>query len=63
MAFIIRRFQQLTKRNKIFSCRSSGSRGSSSKDKADDQKNCFNCKKPGHLKVDYPDRRKKNQRK
>lgn len=55
MAFIIRRFQQLTKRNKRFSGRSSGFKGSSSKYKANDHNNCFNYKKPGHFKVDCLD--------
>lgn len=54
MYFIFRGFQQLTKRNKIFSSRCSGFRGSSSKDKTDNQKNCFNCKKPVHFQVDCP---------
>lgn len=58
MTFIIMRFQQLTKRNKIFSSRSSGFRGSGLKDKVDDQENCFNCKKLGHFKADCPDLQK-----
>lgn len=54
MTFIIRKSKQLTKRNKRFSGKISGFRGSSSKDKIDDQNNYFNCKKPGHFKVDCP---------
>lgn len=55
IALIIMRFQKLTKRNKIFSGKSNGFRGSSSKDKVDDQKNCFSCRKFGHFKDDYLD--------
>lgn len=63
MTFIIRRFQKLTKRSKRFSSRSSGFRGSSSKDKVNDQNNCFNCKKPGHFKADCPDMQKDRPKK
>ncbi|CAI8586211.1 unnamed protein product [Vicia faba] len=45
---------QLAKRNKRFFGRSSGFRGSSSRDKGDDQKSCFNCKKSGHFTDDCP---------
>lgn len=55
MAFIIRRFQQLSRKNKIFSGKSNGFRGSSSKDNTDDQNNCFNYKKLGHFRADCPD--------
>lgn len=58
MAFIIRMFQQLTKRNKRFSGRRSGFRGSSSKDKVDDQKSYFNYKKSGYFKAYYPNMQK-----
>jgi hypothetical protein len=45
-----------SKRSKRFSNRSSGSKGSSSK--KEDQKSCFNCKKPGHFIAECPDLQK-----
>lgn len=63
MTFIINRFKQLIKRNKTFSGKISGFRGSSSKDKAYDQKNCFDYKKLGHFKVDCPDLQKDKPKK
>ncbi|KAI5411334.1 hypothetical protein KIW84_056432 [Lathyrus oleraceus] len=56
MDFIIKRFQYLAKKNKRFFGRSSGFRGSSSREKKDDQKGCFNCKKPDHFIADYTSR-------
>ncbi|MCI63170.1 serine/threonine protein kinase SRPK1, partial [Trifolium medium] len=32
-----------------------GSRSSGYKEKKEDQKNCFNCKKPGHFIADCPE--------
>lgn len=49
MAFIIRRFQHLTRKKKILFGKSSGFRGSGSREKKGDQKGCFNCKKLGHF--------------
>ncbi|XP_050888860.1 uncharacterized protein LOC127094028 [Lathyrus oleraceus] len=54
MDFIIRRFQQLSRKNKLVYSKSNGLRGSSSKDNIDDQKKCFNCKKHGHFIDDCP---------
>lgn len=53
----------MTKRNKRFYGKSNDFKESSSKDKADDQKNCFNCKKSGHFKDDYPDLQKDGPKK
>lgn len=55
MAFIFKRFKYLAKKNKIFYGRSSGFRGSISKEKKADYKWCFNYKKPGHFIVDCPE--------
>ncbi|KAI5429114.1 hypothetical protein KIW84_033926 [Lathyrus oleraceus] len=40
-----------------------GFRGSSSKEKKDDQKGCFNCKKPNHFIADYPEVQKDKSKK
>ncbi|KAI5431255.1 hypothetical protein KIW84_035431 [Lathyrus oleraceus] len=63
MDFIIRRFHQLSRRNKRFSSKSNGFRGSSSKDNIDDQRNCFNCKIPGHFRAYYSDLQKERSKK
>ncbi|MCH92043.1 serine/threonine protein kinase SRPK1, partial [Trifolium medium] len=41
--------------------RSNGSRNSGYKDKNDDQKNCFHCKKPGHFIADCPEMSSKDR--
>jgi len=43
--------------------RRSGSKWSSYKDKKDNQKGCFNCKKPGHLIAYCPDLQKNKSKK
>jgi len=45
MAMLSNRLQYLAKKNKKFLSRRSGYKGS----RKEDQKGCFNCKKPGHL--------------
>lgn len=52
MAYLTKRFHYLTKGNKL-SSRRSGSNGSKLKDSKEDRNGCFNCKKTGHLIVDY----------
>ncbi|KAI5412394.1 hypothetical protein KIW84_057168 [Lathyrus oleraceus] len=63
MAFIIKRFQKLSRKNKIFSGKSNGFKGSSSKDNTDDQNNCFNYKKLGHFRADCHDILKERSKK
>lgn len=55
MTFIIKRFLQLTKRNKIFSGRSYNFKGFSSVKRKIDQMICYNYNKPGHFRNDCPD--------
>jgi hypothetical protein len=57
MAFLSKRFQYLNKK-KRFHERSSDARGSSFRDKKDDPKVFFNCKKPGLFVGDCLDLRK-----
>src|SRR4030042_4607805 len=52
LALLTRRLQRLTGKNKKF-FRSYGSKGSGSK--KEEQKSCYNCKKPGHFIVECPD--------
>lgn len=63
MAFIIKIFQYLAKKKNIFSSRSSGFRGSSSRDNKDDQKSYFNCKKFGHYIVECSEMQKDKEKK
>jgi len=49
MEFFTKTFKYLTKNKKRFPGKSSGSKGSGYKDKKDDQKGCFNCKKHAHF--------------
>lgn len=63
MYFIIKRFQYLAKKNKRFSRRSSGFKGYSSREKKDDWKECFNCKKRDHFITDYPELQKDKSKK
>lgn len=63
MAFIIKRFQYLAKKNKRFYGKTSVFRGSSSKEKKDDQKGCFNYKKHGHFIADCPEVQKNKSKK
>ena len=51
MAMLSDRLQYLAKKNKTFLSRRSGNRSF----KKEDQKGCFNCKKPGHFIDDCPD--------
>jgi hypothetical protein len=53
MVMLSKRLQYLAKKNKRFLSRSSGYKGSGSR--KEDQKECFNCKKPSHIIVDCPD--------
>ncbi|KAI5448387.1 hypothetical protein KIW84_015705 [Lathyrus oleraceus] len=48
----------MTRKNKIFSDRSSGFEGFGSKEKKDDQKGCFNYEKLGHFIVECPELQK-----
>jgi len=52
------RLQYLAKKNKKFLSRRSGYQGS----RKEDQKGCFNCKKPGHFIVDCPDLQKEKSK-
>jgi len=52
------RLQYLGKKNKKFLSR----RGSYKCSKKEDQKGCFNCKKPEHLIVDFPDLQKEKSK-
>jgi len=53
------KLQYLARKNKKFLSRSSGSKGS----RKEDQKGCFNCKKPGHFIDDNPDLQKEKSNK
>jgi len=52
------RLQYLAKKNKKFLSRRSGYKGS----RKEDQKGCFNCKKPGHFIADCPDLQKEKSK-
>ncbi|KAI5397730.1 hypothetical protein KIW84_063520 [Lathyrus oleraceus] len=54
ITFIIKRFQNLARKNKRFSSESSGFRGSGFREKKDDHKVFFNCKKPSHFIIECP---------
>src|SRR4030067_1028231 len=60
LALLTRRLQRLTGKNKKF-FRSYGSKGSGSK--KEEQKNCYNCKKPGHFIAECPDMPKEKTKK
>src|SRR4030043_141188 len=60
LALLTRRFQRWAGKNKKF-CRSSNSRGSGVK--KEEQKSCYNCKKPGHFIADCPDMQKDKSKK
>jgi hypothetical protein len=51
MTMLSNKLQYLARKNKKFLTRSSGYKGS----RKEDQKGCFNCKKPGHFIDDCPD--------
>jgi hypothetical protein len=51
MVMLSNRLQYLARKNKKFLGRGSGYKGS----RKEDQKGCFNCKKPEHFIVDCPD--------
>lgn len=53
----------MSKKNKRFCRKSSGFRGSGSREKKDDHKGYFNCKKPGHFIVECPELQKDNPKK
>jgi len=53
------RLQYLDRKNKKFFSRGSGYKGS----RKEDQKGCFNCKKPGHFIADCPDLQKEKSKK
>jgi len=54
MVMLTNKLQYLARKNKKFLSRSSGYKGS----RKEDQKGCFNCKKPGHFIVNCPDLQK-----
>jgi len=58
MAMLSNRLQYLAKKNKKFLNRRSSYKGS----KKEDQKSCFNSKKPGHFIVDCPDLQKEKSK-
>jgi len=58
MAMLSKRLQFLAKKNKKFLRRRSGYKGY----RKEDQKGCFNCKKPGHFIADCPDLQKEKSK-
>jgi len=58
MAMLSSRLQYLAKKKKKFLIRRVGYKGS----KKEDQKGCFNCKKPGHFIADCPDLQKEKSK-
>jgi len=58
MVMLSNRLQYLAKKNKKFFSRRIGYKGS----RKEDQKRCFNCKKPGHFIADCPDFQKEKSK-
>jgi len=58
MAMLSNRLQYLAKKNKKFLSRRSSYKGS----RKEDQKGCFNCKKPGYFIADCPDIQKEKSK-
>ena len=58
MAMLSYKLQYLAKKNKKFLSR----RGRFRSSKKEDQKGCFNCKKPGHFIADCPDLQKEKSK-
>jgi len=58
MAMLSNKLQYLARNNKKFLSRSSGYKGS----RKEDQKGCFNSKKPGHFIADCPDLHKEKSK-
>jgi len=58
MAILSSKLQYLAKKNRKFLSR----RGCYISSKKEDQKGCFNCKKPGHFIVDCPDLQKEKSK-
>ena len=58
MVMLSNKFQYLAKKNRKFLSKKGGYRSS----KKEDQKGCFNCKKPEHFIVDYPDLQKEKSK-
>jgi len=58
MAMLFNKLQYLSRKNKKFLSRSSGYKGS----RKEDQKGCFNCKKPGHFLAECPDLQKEKSK-
>jgi hypothetical protein len=61
MTLMTEKLQQLNRKFKKFSNRSSGSRSSGFKDKKENLNKCFNCKKSGHLIADCPEKSSKDR--
>jgi hypothetical protein len=58
MAMLSNKLQYLARKNKKFLSKSSGYKGS----RKEDQKGCFNCKKPGHFIADCPNLQQKKSK-
>jgi len=58
MVMLSNKLEYLAKKNKKFLSR----KGSYKSSKKEDQKDCFNCKKPGHFIVDFLDLQKEKSK-
>ncbi|RHN52687.1 putative transcription factor interactor and regulator CCHC(Zn) family [Medicago truncatula] len=58
MAMLSNKFEYLARKQKKFLSKRGGYKNS----KREDQKGCFNCKKPGHFIADFPDLQKEKSK-